>query len=188
MGFGMMGKEYWQNELQKMLGIQSGATKPTDLPEYKGMANQYNAQSDKELSRIIQQMSQRGITGGAASGVIQNAQDNTNQNLLKMIQGLYQTANQRGSQAANAAIDWRKMMLNYDLANDAQKSQQQMSKMKMITDLVRGGMGMAVGGMTGMGGAGATTAGTGAAFGGGNADWYNQMYNNPQTDKYLQGW
>ena len=177
------GRQYWQNELKNMLGIQSGATQPTAFPEYKGMANQYNAQSNQELSRIVQQLGQRGITGGAAAGVMQNSQNNTNQNLLKMIQNMYQSSNQRGGIAADKGIDWQKFLMNYELMSDQQKAQnrqagfgQWMGVGKTVASMIAGAM---PGGMGGAAlGAGAGGGGTGGVTStpGGLSDYYNKMY------------
>lgn len=142
-GFGKMGKQYWQNELQNMLGIQSGSMLPTDLPEYKGMANMYNSQSNQAMNRAVQTMGQRGITGGAAGQYLSNANETNMANLLKMIQGIYQNANQRGTQAANTGIDWLKFMLNYDLNSDQQKAQNRQTDFGQWASAIKTAMAMA---------------------------------------------
>jgi hypothetical protein len=193
---GQSGKQYWQQELQNMLGIQSGAMQPTDLPEFKGMANQFNAQSDQGMNRLIQQMGQRGITGGAAAGVINQGQENNMQGLLKMIQGIFANSNQRGTQAAGAGMDWEKfkqnlnamMAMNYQKQHDQRQQAHQAQNMdfaKMGLNTIAGAFS---GGLMQPGNTGTTAGASGVANGGGNADWYNRTYNNPQTSNYLQGW
>jgi hypothetical protein len=149
-GFGKMGKQYWQNELQNMLGIQSGSMIPTDLPEYKGMANMYNSQSNQAMNRAVQTMGQRGITGGAAGQYLSNANETNMANMLKMIQGIYQNANQRGTQAANTGLDlmkfWENMKLEQqklDMAHDAQKSQNRQNDFGQWAQVIKTAMAMA---------------------------------------------
>ena len=180
MNWGKAGREYWQNELQNMIGVKSGDTAPWELPEFKAMAGSYNSQANNNLNNIIRQLSQRGIQGGAASGVINNAVDTNQSNLLKMIQAIYQQANQRGGMAADKGIDWQKfqqqMWAQQHQANkiaDATKSGQMFNMLKSLT-------GMGAGALAGMGGSGGGGASGGAAGGlagsGGLADWYTKKY------------
>lgn len=148
--FGKMGKQYWTNELQNMLGIQSGNMLPTDLGEYKGMANMYNTQSNQAMNRAVQTMGQRGITGGAAGQYLSNANESNMSNLLKMIQGVYQNANQRGAQAANTGLDWSKFMQNLLLEKeklammgDAQKAQNRQNDFGQWAQVIKTAMAMA---------------------------------------------
>jgi hypothetical protein len=144
------------------------------------MAGSYNSQANNNLNNIIRQLSQRGIQGGAASGVINNAVDTNQSNLLKMIQAIYQQANQRGGMAADKGIDWQKfqqqMWSQQHQANkiaDATKSGQMFNMLKSLT-------GMGAGALAGMGGSGGGGASGGAAGGlagsGGLSDWYMKMY------------
>lgn len=148
--FGKMGKQYWTNELQNMLGIQSGNMLPTDLGEYKGMANMFNTQANQNMNRAVQTMGQRGITGGAAGQFLSNTNESNMANLLKMIQGIYQNANQRGTQAANTGLDWTKFWENYkleqqklDMAHDAQKAQNRQNDFGQWATAIKTAMAMA---------------------------------------------
>ena len=53
MNWGKAGREYWQNELQNMIGVKSGNTAPWELPEFKAMAGSYNSQANNNLNNII---------------------------------------------------------------------------------------------------------------------------------------
>ena len=181
MNWGKAGREYWQNELQNMIGVKSGNTAPWELPEFKAMAGSYNSQANNNLNNIIRQLSQRGIQGGAASGVINNAVDTNQSNLLKMIQAIYQQANQRGGMAADKGIDWQKFLMYYDLASDAQKAQNRQTDFNQWMQGGKTAMAMAAAPFTmgasmaaavpSIGGEAGGVAGTG-----GLADWYKKMY------------
>lgn len=180
MNWGKAGREYWQNELQNMIGVKSGNTAPWELPEFKAMAGSYNSQANNNLNNIIRQLSQRGIQGGAASGVINNTVENDRSNLLKMIQSIYAMANQRGGIAADKGIDWQKFVMNYDLASDAQKAQNRQTDFNQWSGAIKTAMAMAAAPFTG-GASMAAAAPTGGQAGGitgsgGLADWYNKMY------------
>lgn len=179
-GFGKMGKQYWQNELQNMLGIQSGSMLPTDLPEYKGMANMYNSQSNQAMNRAVQTMGQRGITGGAAGQYLSNANETNMANLLKMIQGIYQNANQRGAQAANTGLEWQKYLQNYWLQKHSGNKMADASKMAGYTNLAKSLMGMGAGALSGMSSGGAAG---GASGGIGGVSDFASMFG----DKYKLG-
>ena len=181
MNWGKAGREYWQNELQNMIGVKSGDTAPWELPEFKAMAGSYNSQANNNLNNIIRQLSQRGIQGGAASGVINNTVENDRSNLLKMIQSIYAMANQRGGMAADKGIDWQKFLMNYDLASDQQKAQNRQTDFNQWAGAIKTAMAMAAAPFTGgasmaaavpsIGGEAGGVAGTG-----GLADWYKKMY------------
>jgi len=180
-GFGKMGKQYWQNELQNMLGIQSGSMLPTDLPEYKGMANMYNSQSNQAMNRAVQMMGQRGITGGAAGQYLSNANESNMSNLSKMIQSLYQQANQRGTQAANTGLDLMKFWENFKFAKERFYAQQdqadEMAKAAQTQgyiNLAKSLMGMGAGAMAGMG----SGSGGGASGGVGGVSDFVSMFGN----------
>jgi len=179
MNWGKAGREYWQNELQNMMGIKSGDTAPWELPEFKAMAGSYNSQANNNLNNIIRQLSQRGIQGGAASGVINNTVENDRSNLLKMIQSIYAMANQRGGMAADKGIDWQKFLMNYDLASDQQKAQNRQTDFNQWMQGGKTAMAMAAAPFTmgaSMGAAGQSTGGMAGA--GGLSDspyWLNSM-------------
>lgn len=180
MNWGKAGREYWQNELQNMIGVKSGNTAPWELPEFKAMAGSYNSQANNNLNNIIRQLSQRGIQGGAASGVINNTVENDRSNLLKMIQSIYAMANQRGGMAADKGIDWQKFLMYYDLASDAQKAQNRQTDFGQWATAIKTAMAMAAAPFIG-GASKAATAPTGGQAGGitgsgGLADWYTKTY------------
>lgn len=201
--FGTMGKRYWKNELQNMLNIQSGAIQPTDLPEYKSMANQFNAQSNKVLQNMLRQLSQRGIVGGAAAGAIANADESTKQGLLQMIQNMFQSANQRGTQAASQGIDWDKFLTQRNLdynkmgqqwyemltrlaeARKNRHAQESIANTQMWQNIIPRLMGIAAAPFTGGMSLAATLPAIGSMAGGnsggitgtgGLADWYTKTY------------
>jgi hypothetical protein len=99
-GPGLQAKAYWLRQLEEAQGLQSGTTQPTDLPIYKQMASQYNAQSDKGLDQLIQTLAQRGITAGGAGGAIGSAELAQKQGILNLIQSMYKRADERGNIAA----------------------------------------------------------------------------------------
>jgi len=93
-------RAYWRDELAKIQGLQSGNTAPWETPEFKSIANRVNTQGNQQISNTLNQLGQRGITGGAAAGYLNNAQSGINSNLLNVIQSIYQKMNQRGDMVA----------------------------------------------------------------------------------------
>ena len=179
--WGKSGKEYWQNELQNMMGIKSGETQPWELPEFKAMAGSYNSQADNNLNNIIRQLSQRGIQGGAASGVINNAVDTNSSNLLKIIQAIFQQAGQRGGIAADKGLDWQKSQEQLWAQLHGMRKQEDQANNRFWMELASKGAAAAAGAMAGGAGGGAGAAGGqagGMAGAGGMADspyWLNNM-------------
>lgn len=93
-------RSYWRDQLAAIRGLQSGNTSPWETPEFKAVSNRINTQGNQQISNALQQLGQRGITGGAAAGYLNNAQEGLNNNLLNVIQGIYQRMNQRGDAVA----------------------------------------------------------------------------------------
>lgn len=161
---GKTGRQYWQDELSNMMGVKSGQMLPQELSEFKGMANMFNAQTNDQMSNIVRMLSQKGITGGAASGAITGADENAKSGLLKMIQNIYGQVNARGGQAANVGMDWDKFMLG--LYNNMHQARQQndLAKKSMWLNFGKALAAAGAGGLAGIGGAtamAAPTAGTG---------------------------
>lgn len=181
MNWGKAGREYWQNELQNMMGIKQGNMAPTELPEFKGMQSMWNSNMNNVLQNAIRQLSQSGVQGGKANQTL-NALGQANQSgPLKMIQDIYNQVNQRGGVAADKGIDWTKFILNYDLQSDAQKAQNRQTDFGQWATAIKTAMAMAAAPFTG----GASMAAAapmgggqtgGVAGTGGLADWYKKMY------------
>lgn len=174
-------KSYWQNELANMSGIQQGNMTPMELPEFKGMQSTWNANMDNILQNAIRQLSQSGVQGGKANQLLSSLGSADQSGLLKMIQAIYGQANQRGTQAANTAFDWKKFMMNYDLQSDAQKAQNRQTDFGQWMGAIKTAAGMGLGAMTGFGG-------QGAGYQTQMQDYYNRTYNNPQSSSYYQGY
>lgn len=95
-------RRYWQDQLRRAAGIQSGAIPITTDPEFKAQAGQFNSQSFKGLQQVLQMLGKKGITGGAAGQPITQMKTDQNTGLLKLIQDIMRQSETKGAQAANA--------------------------------------------------------------------------------------
>jgi len=183
MNWGKAGREYWQNELQNMMGIKQGNMAPTELPEFKGMQSMWNSNMDNVLQNAIRQLSQSGVQGGKANQMLSSLQQGNQSGLLSLIQNIYNQVNQRGGVASDKGIDWQKFLMNYDLASDAQKAQNRQTDFNQWAGGIKTAMAMGaaaapMGGGLSMAAAAPMGGGqTGGVAGtGGLADWYKKMY------------
>ena len=101
-----LGEEFWNQELKKYTGINSGAIQPQELPEFRNMYQALMQVGNQQLQNLYKNAVARGIQGGALEQLMQQAQDNLAKGSLSWIQNMFQTANQRGGQAAKIGQDW----------------------------------------------------------------------------------
>lgn len=93
-------KRYWKEQLEKWMGVQSGITPVSDLPEFQRSAGQINVLNDQSMQRLVKLLGAKGIMGGAAGHAIGNAQTGASQSILKLLQDIYGMAGAKADAAA----------------------------------------------------------------------------------------
>jgi hypothetical protein len=164
-----LGEEFWNQELKKYTGIQSGALQPQELPEFKSMYQSLMEAGNQQLQRLYKEASMRGIQGGALEQLMKQAQEQINKGALGWIQNMYQVANQRGGQAATGAQNWWLQRTNLLQQLDAQRKQSHDMKQLAWANFGMNALkqaGTAAAGAMAGGMGGAEAAGAGASGGG----------------------
>ena len=117
------GQQWWKQEMAKMLGIGTGAIQPTDLPEYKGLAQNMQTMGNQQNQNMLRQAIGQGIGGGSLATLLQGGNENIMKQLLAAIQQTYGQAQQRGAQGASTMLDWEKFQRQQQLQHLAMQLQ-----------------------------------------------------------------
>ena len=148
-----LGEEFWNQELKKYTGINSGAIQPQELPEFRNMYQALMQVGNQQLQNLYKNAVARGIQGGALEQLMQQAQENMNKGALSWIQNMFQVANQRGGQASTGAQNWwmQRQQLSQQLKaqRDRQHFLKQMGWAQFGLDATKMGAGAAAGAMAG---------------------------------------
>lgn len=173
-------KSWWQNELEKMMGIQSGEMTPWQFPEFKNAEAAMQKSNTKNFANLYNMLAKRGVQGGPMSQILSNYEEGNRTNPLQLIVNWYNQAYQRGGEASKQGLDWKKYQNSLAMQWKQMHNANQGSSIGGIASGLGGLLGMMMGGPAG-GGIGSMLGSLGGLFGGGGGGQVGPEFYAPEN-------
>jgi hypothetical protein len=125
-----------------------GSGTPQELPWFKGMENELNKTADTRTSQLLRDATARGIRGGTLEQVLKVPQEQSMQEILRAILGVYQQNPQQTMPWVKSAMDRKAQMEQMEMARRQAHNQESQQRWNKYMQLGQMGMGAAQGGLS----------------------------------------